>query len=58
MTKFLAYLAILVASILATLGNFWFTYGVWPRSWGSFVGFALISVCIQLAYMGVKGEDS
>lgn len=58
MTKFVAYLGILVASILATLGNFWFTYGVWPRSWWSFLVFALISVCIQIAYRAVKSEES
>ena len=44
MTAFLASLTLIAAAILTTLGNFWFTYGIWPRNWFAFIGFAVISI--------------
>jgi hypothetical protein len=41
MTKFVAQLALLVAGLALTLGNYWYTFGLWPRSWVSFVGFGI-----------------
>ena len=53
MTRLIAWLALLTASTFHTLGNMWFTYGIWPRSWGAFftfwiAGIALISVMQEL----------
>lgn len=44
LANFLALMFVVVASILTGLGNFWFTYGIWPRSWWSFTGFALLAL--------------
>lgn len=46
MEKFVANIALIVAGISVTLGNFWFTYGIWPRSWKSFVTFGLLSAAL------------
>ncbi len=46
MNKFLALVLLLTLITLTTLGNFWFTYGIWPRSWISFFGFFIIGVIL------------
>lgn len=37
-TKLLAYVALITASFALTLVNYWYTFGLWPQSWTSFVG--------------------
>lgn len=44
MVKTVAILALVVTSSLLTLGNYWFTYGIWPRSWIAFTVFFLLSM--------------
>lgn len=49
MERVFAWLFVLSAAVLCQLGNFWFTYGIWPRSWLAFVLFALIGVALSKA---------
>jgi hypothetical protein len=57
MTKFLANLALLAAAFFVTLGNFWYTYGIWPKSWGAFVAFFILSITLLLLRQAVEKED-
>lgn len=41
MEKFLAMVFVVLLVGFTMLGNFWFTYGVWPRSWWSFAFFVV-----------------
>lgn len=36
MTKFIADTALLAASMALMLAQYWFTFGLWPKSWWSF----------------------
>lgn len=56
MSKFLAIVFLFLASYATTFGNFWFTYGIWPRSWWSFVIFSTISLTLTVLYLLVR-ED-
>jgi hypothetical protein len=47
MTKFVAIIGMALLMIFNTLGNFYFTYGIWPKSWFSF-GFFFITGLILL----------
>lgn len=42
--KFIATLFLICTSFLITLGNFWFTYGVWPRSFKSLFIFVFLGI--------------
>lgn len=58
MTQFIAISCLVALSVLCTLGNFWFTYGVWPRSWLAFVLFSLIGLLLMLMMQAVtKGDE-
>ena len=35
---------VLTLSTFTMLGNFWFTYGIWPRSWWSFALFVILQL--------------
>lgn len=49
MNKFLADLFLATAGFILTLANFWFTYGIWPKSWVSFaICYVLFLVLIIL----------
>ena len=37
MTKFLANTGLLIASFAISLAQYWYTFGLWPKSWTSFV---------------------
>lgn len=42
--RLLVNLGIALLVVVIHLGNFWFTYGIWPRSWVSFAVFASLSL--------------
>lgn len=44
MEKFLAGLFLVSTGFAINLGNFWFTYGIWPHSWPSFVTFWILGL--------------
>lgn len=46
MTKFLANVCLIVAGLALTLGNYWYTFGLWPRSWWSFTLFGLGAIAL------------
>lgn len=48
MTKFLAKVMLMALLTLSSLGNYWYTFGLWPKSWFCFFGFFLLSVIIML----------
>ncbi len=56
MSKFLAYLFLTTCTFFVSLGNFWFTYGIWPKSWISFAGFWFLSLLIMMANFALKEE--
>ena len=56
MTKLVALIALLVLALLTMLGNYWFTYGLWPRSWASFVVFGIANLLIVAAMEAVKKD--
>ena len=41
-------IAIIALMSLSGIGNFWFTYGIWPRSWVAFTIFFFISLVLSL----------
>ena len=38
MTKFMANVCLVGVGLMLQLANYWFTFGLWPISWTSFVG--------------------
>ena len=59
MTKFIAIACLMVLLTLNTLGNYWFTYGIWPRSWSALVLFTFTSVLLSMSvkYVAEDGHD-
>ncbi|MGE3341463.1 MAG: hypothetical protein AB7J46_06240 [Candidatus Altimarinota bacterium] len=57
MTKTIAKFALLVLGLLVSLGNYWFTFGLWPKNWWSFFGFALCSVALMLMNISIDRES-
>lgn len=46
LAKFVALILLTGASIAVTFGNYWFTFGIWPRSWFAFFGFAFLQMLL------------
>jgi hypothetical protein len=44
--KFVAMMLLTLLSICVTFGNYWYTFGIWPRSWVAFLGFGLIQLMV------------
>lgn len=57
MSRIIALLSLSMLAILAGLGNFWFTCGIWPKSWWSFVVFGLVSVVLAQLLTSVIKEE-
>jgi hypothetical protein len=55
-TKTIALVALVAIQIVIALGNYWFTFGLWPRSWGWFVFFGLAST-VNVALIRIVQED-
>jgi hypothetical protein len=58
MSTIIAILCLFVLMFANTLGNFWFTYGMWPRRWLAFFGFALGHIVIYSLMQAVAKESS
>ena len=56
MAKFLALSFLICAGIGVSLGNYWFTYGLWPKSWVSFVGWGLAGILLFGARLTLDKE--
>lgn len=57
MTKLIALFGLVTISILTSLGNYYFTFGLWPISWFSFTFFWLVSVALQLMTQAVIKDN-
>ena len=57
MTKILALLLLTFLSLLTTMGNMWYTFGLWPQSWIAFIGFWIISVILAALVEIVRRSD-
>lgn len=57
MTKLIAVLSLSAISIGLTFGNYWFTFGLWPKSWISFVLFAVGFMIISSAITAVTRDE-
>jgi hypothetical protein len=58
MTKTIAILALLVISIGLVWGNYWFTFGLWPRSWTAFALFGFAQLVVTALMQAVtKSKD-
>jgi len=55
-TKFIAIITIMTLMLFNTLGNFWYTYGIWPRSWAAFAGFWFCGLVLYIAMQIVTTE--
>lgn len=53
MTKAIAIFSLVVIQIGCTLGNYWFTFGLWPRSWSWFMVFASGQIFVAWAIRAV-----
>lgn len=58
MIQFIAITSLMILLFMAALGNYWFTFGLWPRSWISFFGFMIISMILHAALTkAMKGDE-
>jgi len=57
MTKVIALLALTVLAIGLMLGNYWFTFGLWPQSWLAFMLFAAGSLVVSGLMQAVVRSD-
>lgn len=57
-SKVIAACALLTLMTLNALANFWYTYGIWPRSWLAFVSFWACGVVLSglLTYVTKSGD--
>lgn len=44
LAKVVATLALMVISFGVTLGNYWYVFGIWPRSWVLYVVFCTLQI--------------
>lgn len=45
-SRLVAIFVLIGAMVAASVGNFWFTFGLWPKSWTSMVVFWLLNFAI------------
>lgn len=57
MTRFVAYCALIAATFAVQLGNFWYTYGIWPQSWWAFTLFLFASMSLMLIREAIAKES-
>jgi hypothetical protein len=55
-TRIVAEFGIIVASLSLMLGNYWFTFGLWPKSWWYFAGFGLAQFTLMAMAVGIRSE--
>lgn len=53
----MAYVALMLAGLGVMLGNYWFTFGLWPQSWLAFFGFGFVGVLLRVIYDRVEKES-
>lgn len=56
--KVIAMLALLILALGVSLANYWFTFGLWPKSWTSFVLCWLASITVmKLVEIVAKSDE-
>lgn len=58
MPKIIASLALVILQFGVVLGNYWFTFGLWPSSWTAFFSFALASMILAACHVVVQRGTS
>jgi hypothetical protein len=58
MTKFVAVSGLISAQFLVSLSNYWFTFGLWPKSWVSFGVCFFLTLVITFTQIVVSKEDA
>jgi hypothetical protein len=57
-TQFIALLALIVIAVGLQFANYWYTFGLWPTSWTSFVVCGLASMVVSgLISAVIKDKD-
>lgn len=56
MTKFIARTGIFAAQAAVMLSQYWFTFGLWPKSWVSFVLCAVASLTLLAFSIAIDKE--
>jgi hypothetical protein len=58
MNQAIALLSLTAISIGLMFGNYWFTFGLWPKSWTAFALFGIASMIVSWAITAVmKSND-
>lgn len=57
MSKFVAAVALIAASGFIGLGNMYYTYGIWPKSWWAFAIFWVLGMIVYGLLSAIKKED-
>ena len=57
MTQFIATTAILFFMACVQLGNLYYTYGIWPKSWGSFTLFFILGMIGYAIFDAIRKEN-
>jgi hypothetical protein len=57
MSRAIATIALLVIAIALMMANYWYSFGLWPRSWTAFISISLCQIIVQLLLTAVK-EDA
>lgn len=57
MTKFIAKAFITLGIGAVSLANFWFTFGIWPKSWTSFVLCVVAQILLLALSLAVDKEN-
>lgn len=55
--NFIAMVTLGALALVVQIANFWFVYGLWPKSWLLFAGFFFVSTVISILFTAVKGKD-
>jgi hypothetical protein len=56
--RFIARLMLFIAVYAISVGNFWFTFGIWPQSWAAFTLFTFLSFVVMCLGMALSAEES
>lgn len=57
MSKFLAQVLLIALGLGVSLANYWYTFGLWPKSWVSYFSFGLALIVLLLLREAVEKED-
>jgi hypothetical protein len=56
-TKVIANVGLMAAGLALMLGNYWYTFGLWPRNWWAFVLFGVGNIVLLLLRTAIEKEN-